>query len=789
MNIHADNYGLSIIALRILPNCRDYIRKCLKEGVFYYLNNNYEISLTGDTIKPRNGFVDIINDNFFSLQDGSQSPNISISAIVGKNGDGKSSLIEFMIRLINNFACQKNLNPNGHLVYIEGVCGEMYFRLNRRFFIIRSTDDGNSHKSVEMLEYKYEKSHGDYRIDRKSLTDIEIQGNAFYTFVSNYSHFAYNTEEFEKENVPEAIGGHWLHKVFHKNDAYQTPLNIHPYRYQGNIDINRERQLSMQRLLISIASSINKNGNEASDLEHAANINGKIPYELKLNDIGYSKLQDYTLKKYFEDNSNTNIIQRQIEDIEQSVSKVGELDNDKDDMLICDISGTSLSFLSKNYILKRKMRFFKSAIIWLENQGLLTSHSDLAQLIYKLEKHNHDSGIYIPEKDLSVWKELAALSGLQFLRLSLVFDICKMWNKTGVNDNNPIRLKFDPTLIFKSYDSLSNAEKCCHYIIYKTIEIFATYTSYGNPVDTYSSSDIFFSYRNTDTVKTTLYNLTDAFDHLSKDWQKESHNTLKLRQAFSLLKGRNSTKKLYANVSMRKGKNIVFDKLNDEHIETLSHIETLPPPIFKWEIIYRKKGQVNPIPFSSFSSGEKQKLFFQSAIIYHLRNISSIGEEKIHYHSVNLVFEEIELYFHPEWQRTLIFDLVRSLRNAYVPEIKSVNMIFVTHSPYILSDIPKSNVLFLRDGMPVYEMQENTFGANINSLLKNGFFLPSLPMGEFAYRKINMLFEKLHSGQFDPQSLDQIYAQIMTVGEPAIRSQLMTLLAPYMRLFGNVRDI
>ncbi|MDE5757927.1 MAG: hypothetical protein K2H85_04870, partial [Allobaculum sp.] len=78
-----------------------------------------------------------------------------------------------------------------------------------------------------------------------------------------------------------------------------------------------------------------------------------------------------------------------------------------------------------------------------------------------------------------------------------------------------------------------------------------------------------------------------------------------------------------------------------------------------------------------------------------------------------------------------------------------------------------------------YEMQENTFGANINSLLKNGFFLPSLPMGEFAYRKINKLFEKLHSGDFNPKDIDQLYAQIMTIGEPAIRMQLMTLFAPY----------
>lgn len=115
-------------------------------------------------------------------------------------------------------------------------------------------------------------------------------------------------------------------------------------------------------------------------------------------------------------------------------------------------------------------------------------------------------------------------------------------------------------------------------------------------------------------------------------------------------------------------------------------------------------------------------------------------------------------------------------------------MVYVTHSPYILSDIPKTNVLFLKNGNADYSMQENTFGANINGLLKNGFFLPSLPMGEFAHQKINRLFALLHSGDFKDSELEGIRQEILLVGEPVIRQQLMALYNIYRKLNMELDD-
>lgn len=231
-----------------------------------------------------------------------------------------------------------------------------------------------------------------------------------------------------------------------------------------------------------------------------------------------------------------------------------------------------------------------------------------------------------------------------------------------------------------------------------------------------------------------------------------------------------------------------MNRISDKYGTKLLDMENLPPAIYKWQIYFRRESDSSLIPFDTLSSGEKQRYFSVGAIIYHLLNIDSIGSGKIHYQAVNLMLEEIELYFHPEWQRSFTCYLMEIIGQLTFKQIRSINVLYVTHSPYILSDIPKTNVLFLKNGEADYSMQENTFGANINGLLKNGFFLPSLPMGEFAHQKINHLFALLHSGDFKASELEKIRQDIQLVGEPVIRQQLMMLYNTYKRLNQELDD-
>ncbi len=69
-------------------------------------------------------------------------------------------------------------------------------------------------------------------------------------------------------------------------------------------------------------------------------------------------------------------------------------------------------------------------------------------------------------------------------------------------------------------------------------------------------------------------------------------------------------------------------------------------------------------------------------------------------------------------------------------------------------------------------MQENTFGANIYNLYKNGFFLKGAPIGGFAKEKIRELFNRLDTtGEASPQLMNQI----KLIGEPLIKNQLIKL--------------
>lgn len=116
-----------------------------------------------------------------------------------------------------------------------------------------------------------------------------------------------------------------------------------------------------------------------------------------------------------------------------------------------------------------------------------------------------------------------------------------------------------------------------------------------------------------------------------------------------------------------------------------------------------------------------------------------------------IVLDEPDLTLHPNWQKRYINEMVNLLSNF--PE-KKFHIIITSHSPFILSDIPEKNVIFLEKYIKNDEKVRNenqkagncknvskdielkTFGANIHTLLSDGFFMSDGLMGEFAKSKI-----------------------------------------------------
>jgi predicted ATP-dependent endonuclease of OLD family len=263
------------------------------------------------------------------------------------------------------------------------------------------------------------------------------------------------------------------------------------------------------------------------------------------------------------------------------------------------------------------------------------------------------------------------------------------------------------------------------YIVYKTLKIIANYKKY-TPILNYISKSQY-----------DLQKLKDKLEPLYLDF---SHVTKKLLQTINYLRyDIYHINEKFVTLKSIDDKLIPFFELQEKKGKhRMLKATLLPPPIFDTEMELCHRGKNESIPFNRLSSGERQFAYTISNFLYHLVNIDSAWNDYYHdknhadvikYHYVNIVFDEVELYFHPDMQRKFMSSLMASLRSVHFSSnLRGINIILATHSPFILSDIPTSNVLCL--GTDKHTTQ-SSFGANIITLLADGFFMDST-FGEYS---------------------------------------------------------
>ena len=108
------------------------------------------------------------------------------------------------------------------------------------------------------------------------------------------------------------------------------------------------------------------------------------------------------------------------------------------------------------------------------------------------------------------------------------------------------------------------------------------------------------------------------------------------------------------------------------------------------------------------------------------------------------------------------------------------NILLTTHSPFVLSDMLSTQLLYLRNGEPVTGDERDRmvmpFAANVNDIIKQSFFMEDGFVGEFAKEKINSLVDFLtgtvNSEEWDEDSINLV---IDNIGEPLVASQLRYL--------------
>lgn len=175
------------------------------------------------------------------------------------------------------------------------------------------------------------------------------------------------------------------------------------------------------------------------------------------------------------------------------------------------------------------------------------------------------------------------------------------------------------------------------------------------------------------------------------------------------------------------------------------------------------------VSFYSLSYGQKFLVKFIYSLLSQLYNLTSHKE----YKNIILLLDEVELGLHPNWQKKYLSILMSVLNTKIEGFDFNYNIICSTHSPFILSDLPKENVIFLEKGEQKDPFKDSqTFGANIHTLLSHGFFMKDGLMGEFAKEKINDVIKILQKEKLSQDEIKTCKHIISIIGEPILQKTL-----------------
>lgn len=302
------------------------------------------------------------------------------------------------------------------------------------------------------------------------------------------------------------------------------------------------------------------------------------------------------------------------------------------------------------------------------------------------------------------------------------------------------------------------------------------------------------------------HNYKKFMTFLRKD---KSHITKKLRQTINFIKITNNSDSIWNKAGHHSYKELTIEEFKIWIDECLLNYKELTPSLL---MDYALPGffnidfevainQEKVIRLSELSSGEQQMIFNINTITYHLYNLQSVHFSKnetevtrIAYKNTTIILDEIEIYYHPDMQRELTSSILNALENIKrkgQKGIESIHIIYLTHSPFILSDIPSSNILRLDNGK-IKTIEQQTFGANIHDLLANDFFLQKGFMGQFAKEKIKEIIEIMKDVQEKKYEINDLKVVkekckniIDIVGEPILYMSLMDL---YAETFKGTKD-
>lgn len=231
-----------------------------------------------------------------------------------------------------------------------------------------------------------------------------------------------------------------------------------------------------------------------------------------------------------------------------------------------------------------------------------------------------------------------------------------------------------------------------------------------------------------------------------------------------------------------------FDATNDSKKEVKG--------IIKWcEMLYDLHSNAKDDMLSNIfnielidcSTGEQQMIDLMSHLYTGIKKIiqNKTGMENQQFNII-LGLDEPDVYMHPEWSRRFKYMLDNLLKNI-IKEYEANHKIFInfqviitTHSPFIVSDFKKKEVIMLEkssdgNGVCAKRPDKSFFGANIYDIIDDAFFLDSA-IGEYAKKEIEEAVKSLKKGSVEKKDLDKYISLKNDVGDAFIKDYLNSLI-------------
>ena len=217
----------------------------------------------------------------------------------------------------------------------------------------------------------------------------------------------------------------------------------------------------------------------------------------------------------------------------------------------------------------------------------------------------------------------------------------------------------------------------------------------------------------------------------------------------------------------------LFEDLNNRLVQYTKSKELMRNLCYRLNENFNNYYLLEENPDYHMSTGEGNIIEIFSQLYTYLSMHEESSEDII------LLVDELESGMHLEWSRRLIQILIDNLSEILEDEGKGrkIQLIFTTHSPYMLSDIKPGNVIMIEKnqdtGYSEGKILQNTFAKNIQKIMKEN--LIDNIYGDFALAKINSMIERLNGEEEHEGNEEELLKEIHLISEPILRNKLLEM--------------